>query len=64
MGNSASLCKSSCLTSVEESVEIQIKNEERSVLDLEKKVMELIESKIIPLIEKVVIDYIAQRFPN
>ena len=61
MGNKP--CKSSCLTSVEESVEIQIKNEINS-LDLEKKVMELIESKIIPLIEKVVIDYIAQRFPN
>ena len=52
---------SSCLTSVEESVEIQIKNE---LPDLEKKVMEIIESKIVPLIEKVVVDYIDKRFPN
>jgi hypothetical protein len=52
---------SSCLTSVEESVEIQIKNE---LPDLEQKMIGIIETKIVPLIEKVVCDYIDKRFPK
>jgi hypothetical protein len=52
---------SSCMTSTEESVQIEIKNE---LPDLEKKMIIIIEDKIVPLIEKVVCDYIDKRFPK